>query len=394
MKIKRLKQFFCVGKFSDVPVKVETDAGLFTSKIKGQIILQAIRKDTNIKLRIRRFSAIADSVECKAGPSGLISLGFVHKSARVRYEKSGNVKATLKMDLHYPLINEKYGFRRSRMKEKDNFVPHVALVKGKISGAFKHGLRSIATGYKSFDKPPSTDFSMEVSLVAERYSVKNLVFVEKIKMLFPVAFMHRLRIQPVFIRSGPGDASPTGWSFDTLIENARVMWRKCCIELEVLPPIYIDDASYKSISTEAEVNNLRALIADDPDAIEIFVTRSLGNLENAWGGGASFSSGTANAQIVTCDRQLEVFDGSTSHGAVNYNHLAHELGHVLSLHHPGVATFPPMIAATANTVMEPSGFYADNPHSQSKFNCDNADNPVLDWILTSWSRRCRQNPEL
>jgi len=44
--------------------------------------------------------------------------------------------------------------------------------------------------------------------------------------------------------------------------------------------------------------------------------------------------------------------------------------------------------------MEASGFYADNPHPQSHFNCDNADNPILRWTIAKWTRRCRHNPEI
>lgn len=395
MNIRRIKQFFCVGEFTDIPVKVMTDAGQFTSKLKGQIILQAFNQDNAIRLRIKGFNATADSVRCKDGSTGLISLGLIHRSDRVKYAKSGDIEASLKMNLHYPLITKIHGFPKIREKEKDNFVPYVARVSGKIIGKFDKKLDSIIKEYKLIDSPPpSTSISIAVSLVAEDYYVNKLELTLKTGILIPLALERSLRIQPVFVRSGPSDTAPTGWAFDTLMENARVMWRKCCINLDVLPPIFIDDAAFKNISTQQDIDNLRGQINDDPDAIEIFVASSLGSLEASWGGGVTFDSGTANAQIVTCDSQLEVHQGTTEQGAINYNHYAHELGHVLSLLHPGLATSPPMAEATDNTVMEPSGFYADNPHAQSKLNCDNADNPILRWRIVKWSRRCRQNPEL
>jgi len=137
---------------------------------------------------------------------------------------------------------------------------------------------------------------------------------------------------------------------------------------------------------------------DVDDAVEVFVAEKMTTaLYNSWGGGASFDSGTSDAKIVTCDAQLSVPNPNNgSLGAVNINHLAHELGHALSLKHPGVVATPPMVAATANTVMEPSGFYADNPHPQSQDNCSNADSPLIRtiFVMGLWDRRCKPNPEI
>jgi hypothetical protein len=394
MNIKTIKRLHALGNFTDVPVTLETDSGPVASTMKGQVLFVGTRQDTGIRLRISAFNATIAAVACEAGESGVISLGFVRRSDRLSLARNGELSGSLKMNLHYPLIDRLHGFRTSRQQEKDNFTPFVAPVKATFEGKFARGIGAVVREYTSIDKPPTTDLALSAVLLADEYYIRKIEFTLNTKILFPLALARQLTIQPVFVRSGPADAAPTGWSFDTLMENARVMWRKCCIDLDVLPPIYVDGAAFKSISTQQQVNSLRSQVADDPDAIEIFVTSSLGSLESQWGGGATFGSGTAAAQIVTCDDQLEVYQGTTSRGAVNYNHYAHELGHALSLVHPGDPVTAPMADATPNTVMEPSGFYADNPHSQSHLNCDNAANPVLRWTLVTWSRRCIHNPEI
>ena len=98
-----------------------------------------------------------------------------------------------------------------------------------------------------------------------------------------------------------------------------------------------------------------------------------------FGGGATWSSGTTNAKIVTGDNQLPV----------NQNHLGHELGHVLNLDHPGTASGS-LIPGCDNTIMEPSGFYADNPDAQCPSNCSNATNP----LISTQFRVCCVRPEV
>jgi len=394
VNIRVIKQFLCLGEFSNAPAVVETDLGRAKSKVSGQILFAGTKTRGGIKLRIKGFNAMARSVKCKAGPTGPISLRLIQGSDRVVYKKSRDIRATFKMGMHYPLITQLHGFQRIKGREKDNFVPHVAVLRGVAVGRFARELHALVRGYKSFDRHPTTTVSLALSFDTPDYHVKGLRLELRAGIIAFLTFERSLKIQPVFIRSGPTDPAPTGWSFDTMMENARVMWRKCCINLDVQSPAYIDDATFKAVSSISDVTDLLGHVTDVSDAVEIVVTSSLGGLEAEWGGGATFDSGTASARIVTCDDQLQVFESGKSRGAINYNHLAHELGHVMGLNHPGTASVPPMVTATADTVMEPSGFYADNPHAQSQDNCANANNPLMRWELVAFSRRCRQNPEL
>jgi hypothetical protein len=180
------------------------------------------------------------------------------------------------------------------------------------------------------------------------------------------------------------------------MQVAKCNWRKCCIHFNVLDPIYVDDDSYKELSSLNEWVALKNEVSVD-NAIEVFMADHMTNqLYDDYGGGGCYDSGQADAKIVSCDAQLKVFDPTTgaSLGAVNYNHLAHELGHAMGLAHPGDIVNPPMVEATANTLMEPSGFVADNPHQQSQHNCDSLNNPLFYWRLIISDYRCVQNPEI
>lgn len=124
-----------------------------------------------------------------------------------------------------------------------------------------------------------------------------------------------------------------------------------------MPPVYVENDDYRILSS-AEEANIRAEY-NDANAVEVFFVE-VSDPVGLHGGGVCFSSGTANAQIITYDTNLPI----------NLYNLAHELGHALGLFHPPGNSTP-------GSLMEPSGFCADNPALMSGENCDNASNPLL-----------------
>lgn len=133
-----------------------------------------------------------------------------------------------------------------------------------------------------------------------------------------------------------------------MLENANEIWGKCCIRFDAVDPIYIDNSLYKTITEDStEESDLRAEV-DADDCIEIFVVDRWSPAD-AHGGEDTWSQGTTNGKIITADSNLPI----------DQNHLAHELGHVLNLKHPGCAieTHP---EGCEDSVMEPSGFQNDN----------------------------------
>jgi len=210
-----------------------------------------------------------------------------------------------------------------------------------------------------------------------------------------------LLVQPVFIGTGPSDPTATGTVFNTLLERSAEIWDRCgtvrCISIISKTPIYINNNAYRVIDG-AEATSLRALV-NEADAVEVFVVERWDPYYD--GGGACWSSGTASAKIVTCDQQLNVpcpmpsglwgcsaGEGGTC-GAVNYYHLAHELGHALNLLHPGDSRTG-MVDGSSGSIMEPSGFCRDNPSVQSAKNCRSASSP----LIYSGRATCTGSPDI
>jgi outer membrane protein OmpA-like peptidoglycan-associated protein len=149
-----------------------------------------------------------------------------------------------------------------------------------------------------------------------------------------------LDLQPIFLRTDPADAAPTGASWTRRLASANVIWGKLGVTFNDLGAIVIDSALKTRGDTVAERASIRALRSGA--GVEVFVVDN--DLATAGGADTLPTIGAgcgANGNIVMSDR-----------GASD-TLLAHELGHILGLDHPGQA--PPFNAGDAGTIMEPSG---------------------------------------
>jgi len=384
-------KMYIVGRIEKAALTVVTDVGEQKTEVNGEVLF-VFEKN---RLQLHRLSMVARSVKSRRDETGHISINLARGRKRfVDIGRDGEFEVKTELTVHYPLIDKERGFRPSEKKDQHYFVPYVDTMKGTLRGRFeRHPSKFVDMIDDDSKKLDYGNLKLGFALKPAEYEwVKEVRLDMVFPIIFFIAFERYLRIQPVFIRTGRDDPSPSGWTFEPMMQSAKCIWKKCCVDFEVLDPVYVDDGAYKEIQDvyAQEVTNLRAEVTD-PDAIEIFVISQWTNPDRG-GGGGTWSSGTANAQIVTSDQQLAV---PVNKGAINRNHLAHELGHVLSLVHPGDPVTAPMTAAgTANTVLEPSGFQADNPHAQSADNCRNIDNPLLKWRLVLRSRRCINSPEL
>ncbi|MGB5834453.1 MAG: hypothetical protein WBG92_21035 [Thiohalocapsa sp.] len=243
------------------------------------------------------------------------------------------------------------------------------------------------------------------------------------------ASVRLLRLQPVFVDArGPDPLDPDGinrvrdladnphkpgvtppWqdvskisgkSFEPLYEAARLVWGKVCVELEVLPPQAVRDADFFVLNSLLEAGQFSQSVKPNKRAVPVFVADSWDVRgparpakdpapANLYGQGAYVGlGGTAQAYVMTVDSQLNIpatgsgACGNGATGAVNRNLLAHEIGHVLGLAHPGTwhAPMPPLptsYGGSKGSVMEPSGYCADGPSLNSRRNAALIHNPLL-----------------
>lgn len=159
--------------------------------------------------------------------------------------------------------------------------------------------------------------------------------------------------------------------------GANDEWGKVDITFTWRNWITIDDTTgkYQSL-TEAEMSSLRSEVNED-DCIEVFFVRKF-NPSSTYGGGACWSSGTANAKIISSDEQVAC--------GVDKTHLAHELAHAMGLMHPGSGGNE----GDTGTLACPSGWQRDNPRRNSRDNGNKVVNPLL---LNYWGAWTFSNPD-
>jgi hypothetical protein len=396
--------FYLVGNIEEGEATIEADKGRQRTSFTGSIGFHVLsQKKGAHQVVLSRLNLVSKGLRTERGETGVIGVSLAEDGFKLEYSpRTGEVAGGFETILHYELIDRVRGYRQQEQKgELDTFAPYTERMIGKLWGKFRTPLEPAEKGSTQFEGDITLELSSPVLGVIRYARLRFLVVVDWIA--FQAADV--LRIQPVFIGSGPSDPNATGTAFSTLMNHAREIWNRCgsvrCIKFIVNDPIYVNNDAYRVLDNTSEANNLRAEV-NVTNAVEVFLAERMAtSLACSWGGGACFSSGTASAKIVSCDQQMAVPCpcpsactgycpcGACLCGAINPYHLAHELGHALDLAHPPGPSGG-LAATTVDSIMEPSGFCCDNPNAQSAKNCRNASNPLLSILFST----CSGNPDI
>ena len=314
----------------------------------------------------------------RAYPGQKIMVRYDYKSNTLRGQLRGVVDSALLSS--FPLVEPAEQERSKSVKDsKATFLPHdfdVPIQKALLN--FELKLRR-PLPRRAIRKPIKVPGTIKYEIIVEElpeYTMPSYVITGIIPWKFdfiPLLFIEvarKLCLQPVRIQSSKTDPDPTGGSLAFGLPGAETQWGKADVIFDVRDWQTVTNGDWKISSSDDEEDDIRASVEDD-DCIEIFFVENFDPVEDH-GGGATWGGGLASSQIITSDG---------NNNGIDFTHLAHELGHVMTLKHPGegfpTASLPYRYDGSSGTLMCPSGWMNDNPAINSQENKDNISNPLF-----------------
>lgn len=360
---------------------LELRVGRTTARYEAHFNVRAVATPAELKeglLRVEQLSVAAFGVDqetllkasSRSPRKGVLSFtAQTGRLQRLRYSPESLVlQASIPMVGHFPRLTETAPLRFSEKDDDVEVRQQKAVVNIRLT--LKEPLKLAeadslqkAEGSLSLDIKAEADERIGLSAYSLQMVVPSYVFEYGILRRFEV--VKELCIQPVRIRSSASDLNITGAGLNFGLPGARAQWRKGDVIFQVRPWITVTEPALKTLSS-AEAATLLATVQQD-DCVEIFFAEVF-SPEAMWGGGATFAGGQATTQIITSDAQVPF--------GIDLTHLAHELGHAMTLKHPGQATAT-RPAGSTGTLMCPSGYLNDNPDVNSSENRSNISNPLF-----------------
>ena len=367
----------------DVTGVVSTSAGPRQTRVRGEAVLFTRGEHEKTRgLYLERFGIAASGVEARRAHTGVITVRGYSSSGSIEIGRASHAaRVEVVCDVNYESLD------RAHRKELDKGCyyipatePAAAIIEGRLT------LRRKQLQFDTCRIHVSCAAGESEEVVAIEVLLRNGV----LKPL-PERDVHyrfgrngewapsqdsnsdsnvcigttrrRLVIQPVGFRSSATDPSPSGGTAAAQFATAQTVWSKACIDLDVRSMLTLTNATLKTSSNLTDIRNGHT--DSDPNVIEIFF---VDNPLSATGGGNAGAIGVASCKPVIAEPN-----------AGNPVLLAHELGHVLNLLHPGTGS-----NSDPGTVMAPTGS-AMAPGTQlvTHIMCASIANPVLQATTTS-----------
>jgi len=170
--------------------------------------------------------------------------------------------------------------------------------------------------------------------------------------------VRELDLQPVFMRTDPTDTAPTGVTWTRRLNSANQIWGKVGVTFNDIGAVTIDTPLKSTGDTAAEQAAIAALRTGT--GVEVFLADNDIQSGDPTGSGGAVTFGPLAAlcgpgKIVMADR------------GTSDTLLAHELGHILGIQHPGTPPNP----GDPGTIMVGSGSHSiDNSTRNTMVNAN------------------------
>lgn len=337
-----------------------------------------VTEEGGLLLRMDRFETVCPGLTAGPGgrPTGKLSISGLAAETRLQLHGNGaRLEIGLQALVYYGAIGRELGY----IEQGQTLYPRFEQFGGRLVAQLElEGGNILLSGRASFDyESGGLGWIRHVAVTLPRV------------LLLPFApgpappgcpeerwrVRRKLKIRPVGFASFEDDPDHTGKVLDKQIRDARAVWGKCCVELELLDlVVHVDPA--RKISGDPE------FVAGAPDDLDpnvvewLFVTDPL----TGHNGARTVPIGTSASKVVMTEENKRID-----------NLLAHELGHVLRGDHPNTNVQPPFWAGDPGTVLRPiSNQFPIIPSKNTLFNCLRADSPL---IISSPREGCCLRPD-
>ena len=365
----------------DVPGIITTSAGPRTSRVRGEAVIVVLGDHEKTRgLYLDRFGIAAAGVEAHNSHTGIITVRGLSASGAVSFgRRVDKVRIDAACDINYESLDR----ARGKAINKGCYYipatePAAAVIEGQVAttGRQLESARiyvSCAAG--EFEEVVAIEVLLKKALLKPIPGPEVHYRFGKGEEWAPsldsnldsnvcVGTMRRqLIVQPVAFRSSASDPSPSGSTSAAQLATAQTVWTKGCIDLVIRSTVTITNSTLK---TSSDLTAIRGAYTDsDPNVIEVFFVQ---NTLSATGGGNAGAIGVASCKPVIAEPN-----------SGNPVLVAHELGHVLNLLHPGAGS-----NSDPGTVMAPTGS-AMVPGTQlaTHIMCTSIANPVLQTTTTA-----------